>query len=144
MPAGGYGLTLLLHSLGANYNQFLDSKNQSQFGERGPGSIVITAEGRGPDGWYYDYAGADIFEMWADVAARYQLDPEWTAIAGYSMGGYAHLQVRDPVPRPVRQGSADGGPARPGDLGAAGRPAAGRSAVEHEPHARRRCATSRS
>ena len=37
MPAGGYGLTLLLHSLGANYNQFLNSNNQSQFGERGPG-----------------------------------------------------------------------------------------------------------
>ena len=33
----GYGLTLLLHSLGANYNQYSASRNQSQFGERGRG-----------------------------------------------------------------------------------------------------------
>ena len=34
-PAGGWGLTLLLHSLSANYNQFEGSKNQSQFADRG-------------------------------------------------------------------------------------------------------------
>jgi dienelactone hydrolase len=87
-PPGGYGLTLLLHSLAANYNQFSASRNQSQFGDRGPGSIVITPEGRGPDGWYYGETGADTFEVWADVARRYRLDPSWTDIAGYSMGGY--------------------------------------------------------
>jgi predicted esterase len=87
-PSEGYGLTLLLHSLGANYNQFGDSRHQSQFGERGPGSIVITPEGRGPDGWYYGHAGADTFEVWADVAKHYRLDRRWTAIGGYSMGGY--------------------------------------------------------
>jgi pimeloyl-ACP methyl ester carboxylesterase len=87
-PDGGYGMTLLLHSLGANYNQFADSNNQSQFGDRGQGSIVITPSGRGPDGWYYGHAGADTFEVWADVAKRYGLNPDWTAIAGYSMGGY--------------------------------------------------------
>jgi predicted esterase len=87
-PRDGYGLTLLLHSLGANYNQFGDSRHQEQFGERGPGSIVITPEGRGPDGWYYGHAGADTFEVWADVAKRYRLDRRWTAIGGYSMGGY--------------------------------------------------------
>jgi hypothetical protein len=87
-PSSGYGLTLLLHSLGANYNQYLGSNNQSQFGERGTGSIVITPSGRGPDGWYVEYAGADTFEVWADVASRFALDPAYTAIAGYSMGGY--------------------------------------------------------
>jgi hypothetical protein len=98
MPANGWGLTLLLHSLSANYNQYEGTHNQSQFGERGPGSIVITAEGRGPDGWYYDYAGADTFEMWADAAAHYQLDPAWTAIAGYSMGGYATYKFTSQFP----------------------------------------------
>jgi putative esterase/glucodextranase-like protein len=97
-PTGGYGLTLLLHSLGANYNQFGDSRNQSQFGERGPGSIVITPEGRGPDGWYYGHAGADTFEVWADVARRYRLDPQWTAIAGYSMGGYGTYKFATQYP----------------------------------------------
>jgi Prolyl oligopeptidase family len=91
-------LTLLLHSLSANYNQYLGSRNQSEFGDRGTGSLVITAEGRGPDGWYYDQAGADAFEMWADVAARYHLDPDWTAITGYSMGGYATYKLATQFP----------------------------------------------
>jgi predicted peptidase len=97
-PAEGYGLTLLLHSLGGNYNQFSASRNQSQFGERGPGSLVITPQGRGPDGWYYGLAGADTFEVWADVAARYKLDPEWVSIAGYSMGGYGTYKFATQYP----------------------------------------------
>ncbi|MEA2480647.1 MAG: hypothetical protein QOJ07_2569, partial [Thermoleophilaceae bacterium] len=96
--ANGYGMTLLLHSLGANYNQFTNTRNQSQFGERGPGSIIITPSGRGPDGWYYDYAGADTFEVWADVAARYPLDPAYTSIAGYSMGGYGTYKFATQYP----------------------------------------------
>src|SRR5438270_899023 len=88
-PAGGYGLTLLIHSHAAMYNQFLNSRNQSQFGERGPGSIIITPAGRGVDGWTWDYTSADLFEVWADVARRFHLDPDWTSIAGYSMGGYS-------------------------------------------------------
>ena len=98
MPASGYGLTLLLHSLGAMYNQFASSNNQSQLGERGPGSIVITPAGRGPDGWYWGLAGADTFEVWADVASRYRLDPDWTAISGYSMGGYGTYKLAGQFP----------------------------------------------
>jgi hypothetical protein len=97
-PPGGWGLTLLLHSLSANYNQFANSSNQSEFAARGLGSIVITAEARGPDGWYYEYAGADVFEMWADVASRFPLNPADTAIAGYSMGGYATYKFATQFP----------------------------------------------
>jgi hypothetical protein len=97
-PAGGWGLTLLLHSLSANYNQFAGSRNQSQFAARGPGSIVITPSGRGPDGWYYDHAGADTFEVWADVAAHYQLNPSFTDVAGYSMGGYGTYKLTSQFP----------------------------------------------
>ncbi|HEY7836250.1 MAG TPA: hypothetical protein VIB59_02215 [Solirubrobacteraceae bacterium] len=97
-PAAGWGLTLLLHSLSANYNQFSGSRNQSQFAARGAGSIVITPSGRGPDGWYYDHAGADTFEVWADVAAHYKLDPSFTDIAGYSMGGYGTYKFTSQFP----------------------------------------------
>jgi C-terminal binding-module, SLH-like, of glucodextranase len=97
-PAGGYGMTLLLHSLSATYNQYLDSRHQSQFGERGPGSIVITPLARGPDGFYESYAAADVFEVWADVARRYQLDSAWTVIAGYSMGGYGTFRLGEQFP----------------------------------------------
>jgi hypothetical protein len=98
VPAGGWGTTLLLHSLSANYNQFAGSRNQSQFAARGPGSIVVTPSGRGPDGWYYDHAGADTFEAWADVAAHYRLDPSFTDIAGYSMGGYGTYKFTSQFP----------------------------------------------
>src|SRR5207249_2610186 len=80
MPRQGYGMTLLLHSLSTNCNQYLGSRNQSQFGDRDGGSIVITPEARGPDGFYDSYAGADVFEVWADVTRRYRLDPDWTVI----------------------------------------------------------------
>ena len=97
-PASGWGLTLLLHSLSANYNQFSGTKNQSEFSDRGSGSIVITPSGRGPDGWYYDHAGADTFEVWADAAAHYALDPGFTDIAGYSMGGYGTYKFTSQFP----------------------------------------------
>ena len=97
-PSAGWGTTLLLHSLSANYNQFEGSKNQSEFAARGNGSIVFTPSGRGPDGWYYDHAGADTFEVWADVAAHYRLDPSFTDIAGYSMGGYGTYKFASQFP----------------------------------------------
>ena len=97
-PTAGWGATLLLHSLSANYNQFAGSKNQAQFAARGGGSVVFTPSGRGPDGWYYDHAGADTFEVWADVAAHYRLDPTFTDIAGYSMGGYGTYKFASQFP----------------------------------------------
>jgi hypothetical protein len=98
MPRRGYGMTLLLHSLSTNYNQYLGSRNQSQFGDRDGGSIVITPESRGPDGFYDSYAGADVFEVWADVARRYRLDPDWSAITGYSMGGIGTFKLAEQFP----------------------------------------------
>src|SRR5215208_2571081 len=94
----GYGMTLALHSLGAGYSQFTGSRNQSQWGERGPGSLVLTPSGRGPDGWYYDHAAADTFEAWADVARHYPLDADFTSVGGYSMGGYGTYKFSTQFP----------------------------------------------
>ena len=93
MPKRGYGLTLLLHSLSANYNQYLGTRNQSQFGERAGGSIVITPEARGPDEFYENYGAADVFDVWSDVARRFKLDPDWTVLTGYSMGGIGSFKL---------------------------------------------------
>jgi pimeloyl-ACP methyl ester carboxylesterase len=93
VPAKGYGMTLLLHSLSANYNQYLASKNQSQLGERGPGSLVVTPSGRGPDGFYQGIAEADTFETWADVARHYKVDADWAVVTGYSMGGFGTYRL---------------------------------------------------
>jgi hypothetical protein len=93
LPAKGFGLTLLLHSLSANYNQYTASHNQSQLGDRGQGSLVVTPGGRGPDGFYKGIAEADTFETWADVARHYKVDPDWTDVTGYSMGGFGTYRL---------------------------------------------------
>ena len=59
---------------------------------------MVTPHARGPDGFYFDHAGADVFEVWADVARRYALDPDWTVIAGYSMGGYGAYKLASQFP----------------------------------------------
>jgi predicted esterase len=98
-PARGYGMTLLLHSLSANYNQYLATRNMSQFGERaGAPSIVITPESRGPDENYENYGAADVFDVWSDVARRYKLDPDLTDISGYSMGGIGTFKLGSQFP----------------------------------------------
>jgi pimeloyl-ACP methyl ester carboxylesterase len=98
VPKGGWGMTLLLHSLAASYNQYLGSRHQRQFGERGPGSIVITPEARGPDGGYLGHAAADTFEVWADVARRYKLRQSWTVTTGYSMGAIGSFRLAQEFP----------------------------------------------
>ena len=92
-PGAGYGMTLLLHSLSANYQQYASSKNQSQLGDRGTGSLVLTPEGRGPDGFYAGTPEADTFEAWADVARHYKLDASLTDVSGYSMGGFGTFRL---------------------------------------------------
>jgi predicted esterase len=91
-------MTLLLHSLGANYNQYMGWRNQSQFALRPIRSIVITPEARGPDQGYGAYGAADTFEVWADVAHRYPLDPSYTEITGYSMGGVGTFKLGSQFP----------------------------------------------
>ena len=92
-PAGGWGMTLLLHSLSANYNQYTATRNQSEFANRPVRSIVITPEARGPDQFYEGLGEADVFEVWAEVARLYKLDPAYTEITGYSMGGIGTYDV---------------------------------------------------
>ena len=92
-PHGGWGLTLLLHSLSANYNQYTGTRNQSQFALRPKPSIVITPEARGPDQFYEGLGEADVFEVWNAVAHLYRLNPAYTDITGYSMGGFGTFDV---------------------------------------------------
>ncbi len=105
---------------------------------------MITAAGRGPDGWYYGYAASDTFEMWADAAARYTLDPEWTAISGYSMGGYATYKLGAQFPDLFAKGQPVVGPPGQGIWVAARAAAAGRRRSRTRTACSLRSATSRS
>lgn len=87
LPPDGFGLVISMHGLSANYNEFLGSHEAQQLAVRGGGSIFASPEGRGPDGSWQNYGAADVFEMWADVARHYRLNPALTDVTGYSMGG---------------------------------------------------------
>jgi pimeloyl-ACP methyl ester carboxylesterase len=97
-PSEGFGLTMLLHALSGNYNQYMGSQHARQLGDRGTGTIVATPAGRGPDGFYFDVAEADVFEVWQDVARHYPLDPEWAVLTGYSMGGIGTFRLAPRYP----------------------------------------------
>lgn len=97
-PASGYGLTMMPHALSANLNQYQGSRHAQSLGDRGTGTLVVTPAGRGPDGYYKDIAEGDFFEVWADVARRWPLDPDWTVVTGISMGGFGTFRMSTRYP----------------------------------------------
>ena len=116
-PAGGYGLTLLLHALNENENEYDGSHYQSQLGDRGSGYLVVTPSSRGPDGDYTDAAEANVFETWADVARHYRLDPRRTTLSGYSMGGGGTYRLMSRWPDLFARGAAVGAATTPEQTG---------------------------
>jgi len=101
--AEGYGLTFDLHAAGGSHNSNNGSASiaptrQISFGERGDGNIVVTALARGTDLWYYGYGLADVFEVWADVARHYKIDPSKVVSTGISMGGFGSYKLSTMFP----------------------------------------------
>ena len=82
-------LTLNGHSLDSNHNQYAvgSPRQLKQLGDE-RGSLIITPLARGTDTWYLDAGLIDVMEAWEDAARAYDVDPERTALTGYSMGGY--------------------------------------------------------
>ncbi|HJR18834.1 MAG TPA: prolyl oligopeptidase family serine peptidase, partial [Actinomycetota bacterium] len=92
-------LHLWLHSLAAGYNQYriFAPNSLTQLGDQ-RGSFILTPAGRGPDGWYHHEAEVDVFEAWADLKARYDIDGTRVTIGGYSMGGYGTYKLASQYP----------------------------------------------
>lgn len=93
-PSKPLPLTWILHSLDENWNQYgsLDPKFVQEACQQRD-SICATTAGRGTDGWYFDEAELDFWEVWNRLASGYRLDPERTAISGYSMGGWGTYKI---------------------------------------------------
>ena len=87
-------LSIHLHSLGSTYQEFgVRSPNlYRQLGEQRD-TIVLTPEGRGPEGWYHDEAELDVFEAWNDLAANYNVDFDRVTLSGYSMGAFGAFRL---------------------------------------------------
>jgi hypothetical protein len=93
-PAAPTPLTWILHSLGANLNQY-GSLAPSQLQEecQNRNSICATTEGFSDGQWYYGPAEVDFWDVWHQLAGAYNLDPDATVISGYSMGGFASYKL---------------------------------------------------
>jgi hypothetical protein len=87
-----HSLLLAVHSNGQHYWQYDGTGVMSELGDARD-AVVLSPLGRGHDGWYVDSSEDDIFESWADAARHVRLDPDRTAISGYSMGGYATYRL---------------------------------------------------
>ncbi|SNT32749.1 Prolyl oligopeptidase family protein [Streptosporangium subroseum] len=99
-PKRGDGLMVNPHATGGNHNSYSGGQPnwQRQVGDRETPYISVTPNARGTTYWYYGQAGAEVFEIWADVAHRYRLDPDRAVIGGLSMGGYATWKLAGQFP----------------------------------------------
>ena len=82
-------LTVLLHSLGCNYNEYgvFMPNLVEEIGEK-TGGIVMMPQARGPGRWYRKEGEVDVFEAWRDLETRFDIDRDRVTVAGYSMGGF--------------------------------------------------------
>jgi hypothetical protein len=104
-------LTWVLHSLGANLNQY-GTVAPSQLAEvcQDRNTICATTEGFSEGEWYYAEAEVDFWDVWHQLALAYDLDPDATTISGYSMGGWASYKLAEEYPDLFAQAEALEGP----------------------------------
>jgi hypothetical protein len=93
-PPSRYGLVINLHGAQSNHNHFElgppdpPLATWHMLAEGGKPSIMAMPLARGQSYFYHGLAAANVFEVWADVAAHYDLDPGFVTLTGSSMGGY--------------------------------------------------------
>jgi Esterase PHB depolymerase len=87
-PRRPVALTWILHALEANYNQYgglspqlIQQLCQDRY------SICVMPEGLGPGLDWSGMGQTDFWQVWRAVADAYNIDPNRTTVAGYSMGG---------------------------------------------------------
>jgi len=90
-PATGYGLVTDLHGAGDNFqrNPPVSAERSIALGERGTGSLVYITEGRGQQYWWWGQAGAEIWEVMADIMRHFTIDKNQIVASGISQGGYS-------------------------------------------------------
>ncbi len=115
-PAKPTKLTWILHSLGANLNQYggvAPSQLKEECQDRG--SICATTEGFSEGQWYYAQAEVDFWDVWHQLALTYDLNPDATVMSGYSMGGWASYKLPEEYPDLFAQSMPLEGPVICGD-----------------------------
>lgn len=85
---------LYLHALTSSLNEtgvYTPNMLQELGEERN--AIILSPEGRGPALGYGNRGQLDVFEAWADTAARYDIDWKRVTVSGYSMGGFGTFRL---------------------------------------------------
>jgi hypothetical protein len=111
-PRTGYRLAVNLHGSGENHNAN-ENNVLGLLANVGPPTIVVSPLGRGPSFWWFELGAADVYEAWADAAARYQLDPRFVLQTGQSMGGYGTYKLASTFPDLYTGAFASVGPGAP-------------------------------
>jgi len=91
-PPSGYATLLWLGGFAINAGDVVygDHDLYHAIGERPDNpTLVVGTDARGADQWGYGQSGASNFETWADLARRFRLDPDKTAMSGFSSGAYS-------------------------------------------------------
>lgn len=98
----GYALVVNLHGANSNHNQVGANVSTDEEAleiwrqlaeEGGRPAIMAMPNQRGLTYFSFGLAGTDMFEMWADVAAHYDLDPDRVVQSGASMGGFGSYKA---------------------------------------------------
>jgi hypothetical protein len=123
-PKDGYGLVLNLHGSGGNHNHFETGppgpyvydfgtgvwpdqarpagRNEMDtwrmLAEAGRPSIMVLPGARGVSYFYQGLAATDVFEVWADAASHYRLNPRYVVQSGSSMGGFGTYKLASQYP----------------------------------------------
>jgi len=90
---------LHLHANRSSYNElgvYMPQLIRQLGAERG--AIVLTPEARGPGRFYHDLGEISVFEAWADVRNRYNIDVDRVTVDGYSTGGYGAIKLASQYP----------------------------------------------
>lgn len=87
-----HGLTFALHPDTMIHTAYNGLNFIQQIGEQ-RNSFVATPLSRSAASDYKNVAEFDFFEVWNDIARHFTLDPDRTAICGYSAGGYATYRL---------------------------------------------------
>ncbi|MGH2864968.1 MAG: prolyl oligopeptidase family serine peptidase [Solirubrobacteraceae bacterium] len=110
-PSKPTSLSWILHSLGANFNQYgglAPTQLEEECQDRD--SICATTEGFSDGQWYFGPAQVDFWDVWHQLASAYDLNPDATVISGYSMGGFASYKLALEYPDLFAQAMALEGP----------------------------------
>ena len=103
-PRDGYGLVVNLHGANSNHNHFENGSTEpplsvwKMLAQQGNPSIMVLPNARGMTYCYYGMAGADVFEVWADIASHYRLAPRQALLTGSSMGGFGVYKLATQFP----------------------------------------------